>query len=383
MFQCLGRLPLTGLMLTFSSLLPIAGFAAPSSLGVNPFDPSTYSKIALDPSAIKPATNLVTIPKQQINRKLCVWDIMGDNGEIVALLKDYKVKAKTLGINFTIVSYTDEKVAAEDFRVKHCDAVVLTGLRARMFNPFTGSIEAVAGLQNDAQMKVLVKALSSPQRAEDMLRTFDEERYEVVGVMPFGAAFAFVNDKKINNAEQVAGKRIAIFDYDKAQDQLVAELGGISIPSDVTNFGAKFNSGSVDIAFTPLLAYSALELYKGMNQKGVAKGGIMRYPLAYVSLQIITHANLFPVNFGQESRNFIYSEFNRYLRLINRYETQVDGKYWVEISPADKQRYDLMSRTSRIAVANKGIYNRQMLSLMRKIRCAQVSMHPECSMGAE
>jgi len=321
----------------------------------------------------------VAAPADHLKRRLCVWDIMGQNGEIFARMKDYQVKAATMGVDFDLIGYVDERVASEDFRVRYCDAVVMTGLRVRPFNAFMGSVEAIGGVPDYDHMKTLVTVVSSPSAASLMKTEFDKQQYEIAGVMPFGAAYGFVNDRKIDSPEQLPGKKIAIFDYDKAEAKLVRNLGAQSDPSDVTNFAGKFNNGKVDIVIAPATAYRPLELYRGLGKNG----GIVDYVLAQVSLQIVTHADRFPPEFGQASRDYVASKFDTYLKAVKDYENEVDPKYWVRITDAARARYQDMSRTSRIDLIKDGIYDKRMLNVMKKIRCQKTPALAECSFAAE
>jgi hypothetical protein len=66
---------------------------------------------------------------------LCVWDIVGAQGDVFNMMKDYKLAAAKWGATLDLKPYTDEKIAAEDFKAGQCDAVVMTGLRARSSMP--------------------------------------------------------------------------------------------------------------------------------------------------------------------------------------------------------------------------------------------------------
>ena len=318
-------------------------------------------------------------PTDHIKRRLCVWDIMGQNGEVYGRMKDYVIKSGTLGVDFDLVGYVDERVASEDFRVRYCDAVVMTGLRVRPFNAFMGSVEAIGAIPTYDHLKTMVTVVSSPAAANLMKTEFDKQQYEIAGVMPFGAAYGFVNDRSINSPEQLPGKKIAIFDYDKAEAKLVRNLGAQSDPSDVTNFAGKFNNGKVDIVISPATAYRPLELYRGLGKNG----GVVDYVLAQVSLQIVIHADRFPATFGQDSRAYVAEKFDTYMKTVKDYENEVDPKYWVRITEAARARYQDMARTSRIDLINDGIYDKRMLGLLKKIRCQKTPGNAECSLGAE
>lgn len=337
--------------------------------GLNDLRPKTEAKVQ----------PIATVPANIVRRKLCVWDIMGQNGEIFALMKDYQVKAATLGVDFELKGYVDEKVASEDFRVGYCDAVLLTGLRVRPYNAFSGSIEAIGAIPTYAHMRALIDILSAPSTARYMTTQQDGQSYEIAGVLPFGSAYGFVNDRKIQGPDQLPGKKIAIFDYDKAQAKLVRDLGARSDPSDVTNFSGKFNNGQVDIVIAPVTAYRPLELYRGLG----SKGGIIDYVLAQVSLQVVLHPDRFPQGFGQASRTYTSSLFDRQMKTIERYEGDVDQKYWIRVNEADTHHYDDMSRTSRITLVKDGIYEPRMMALLRRIRCQKDAARAECSLSGE
>lgn len=327
-----------------------------------------------------PRSTARAAPKATVKRSLCVWDIMGHTGEVVALMRDYQVYASQLGVDFEIRSYTDERIASEDFRTRQCDAVLLTGLRARAFNTFTGSIEAVGALPTDAHMRTLAQVLSSPRSQSLMLSREGERSFEVIGILPFGSAHGFVRDRNIKGADELPGKTIAVFDYDKAQAKLVRELGALPDPSDITNFATKFNAKSVDIVIAPLAAYQALELYRGLGQNG----GIIDYVLAQVSLQVIVDADRFPEGFGQQSRQYINQTlYPRAVNMLTRYASFVDPKYWIESTPANLQRYDEMSRVSRMSLTEQGIYDRRMMSLLKRIRCQHEPARTECGLQSE
>ena len=82
------------------------------------------------------------VQADMMDRTFCVWDPVGANGPLFNVMKSAKPSAMKWGINLELKAYTDEKIAAEDFKAGQCDSVLLTGTRAREFNKFTGSLEA-------------------------------------------------------------------------------------------------------------------------------------------------------------------------------------------------------------------------------------------------
>ncbi len=308
-------------------------------------------------------------------RTLCVWDLMGANGDNYALMKDYRIAAAQWGVDLKLRAYSDEKIATEDFRVGQCDGAVITGLRARPFNSFTGSLESVGTIPSYDHLKTVISTLSSPKAASLM----SQGQYEIAGLIPMGSAYFFVNDRSIDEVGKLAGKKIAIFDYDKSQSQLIRGIGAQAVPSDITNFGQKFNNGVVDIIVAPATAYRPLELYRGLG----VRGGIPDFLLAQVSLQVVLRKDSFPDGFGQKSRQYLSSQFDRTIAIVKRYEHDVDPKYWMHIPDADRPRYIAMMRTARIDLTKNGTYDKRMMSLLKKVRCQYAPAEAECSDNQE
>jgi len=46
---------------------------------------------------------------------LCVFDLLGTGGDVYAMMKDYRLEATKWGADIELKSYTDERIAAEDF----------------------------------------------------------------------------------------------------------------------------------------------------------------------------------------------------------------------------------------------------------------------------
>ena len=71
-------------------------------------------------------------------KNLCVYDPSGTVGDAFNLMKDYRNAAAGWGVDFQLKPYTDEKTAAEDLKAGKCQAALLTGVRVRTFNKFSG-----------------------------------------------------------------------------------------------------------------------------------------------------------------------------------------------------------------------------------------------------
>lgn len=304
-------------------------------------------------------------------RTFCVYDPLGANGSIYGMTRDYSTSALEWGVDFHLRAYTDEKIAIDDFKAQQCDAVLMTGARARPFNKFAATIEAIGGVPTHSVMRNLVHAVSAPQAAKFM----EEGRYEVAGVLPAGPIYLFVRDRNIDTVEELSGKRIATFEYDEPSIKLVNHVGASVVPSNSANFSGRFNNGSVEVAYAPAVAYKPLEMYKGLG----TKGGIIRFNLAYLDFQMIIYKDRFPAGFGQKSREKVAGLFDTMMTNIERDTAGIDRKYWIDLSQADTDKYNEMLRSVRITLRDEGVYDSRMLRLMRRLRCQETPAAGECA----
>ncbi len=309
-------------------------------------------------------------------KSLCVFDLLGANGPIYAQMKDYKIAALDWGVDFQLKPYISEKKAATDFRSGLCDAVSFTGIQSRQFNRFSGSLDAIDALPSYAHLKIVITTLSSEQAAPLMIN----EPYEVVGIIPLGAAYLFVNDRSLvsNHADKVgelAGIRVAVMDSDPAQIEIVGLIGSSSsVGASIAEMYSKFNAGLVDVTYGPAVVYEAMELHKGLQ----THGGIIDFPLAQLTLQIMIRRTEFPEKFGQKSREFTLSQFDKAVMLAKNHEARIARKWWISIPAHDQARYHEIFRQARTSLRDQGVYDRKMLALMRLVRCKQEPQRSEC-----
>jgi hypothetical protein len=137
----------------------------------------------------------------------CVFDPVGANGAVFQKMRDYQAAALDWGVEFSLKPYTDERVAEEDFKSGQCDAVGLTGARGRKFNSFTGTLDAIGAIPTYGHMAVALKTLAK-ERAAPLMRAGENDEYEVVGIIPGGQVFLYVNDREVDSVSEMSGKKI-------------------------------------------------------------------------------------------------------------------------------------------------------------------------------
>jgi|TARA_R110002073_G_scaffold25832_3_gene85339 hypothetical protein len=308
---------------------------------------------------------------EAIKRTVCIWDIVGRSGPVFTAAQDQKVRMLKYGVDVTMIPYTSESIVVDDLKAGVCDAALISGLRARLFNRFTGTVDSVGGLPSAAHMRILLQVLASPKSADKMA----DNNYVVMGIAPAGGAYIFVNDRSITSLSKAAGKKVAVLDYDPTQARMVAQVGATPISSDIVSAPNKFNNGVVDVLAAPLIAYEPLELYKGMGNNG----GVINYPLAQISMQLIGRSDKFPNEIAQLVREAFYEGYDQIMTRINAEATKVPAKWWIEIPEEDKSEYEQMMMEARIQLRDEGYYDGEMLTLQRKIRCKLDQARAECS----
>lgn len=319
--------------------------------------------------------------EKTLNITFCIYDPVGAGGDASSRARDLALEARKWNINTTIKVYTDERVAAEDFKAGQCDGVVVTTLRARQFNKFMGSVDAVGAVRSAAEMRAVLQTLANPK----VIPLTISGPYQVIGIVPLGAAYVFVNDRSINSIEKAAGKKVAVLDWDKSQAKLVQQLGAQPVASDITNFASKFNNGQVDILVAPAIIYKPFELYRGLG----TKGAIFRYPLVQISGAIIINRDRLLKQVPDmdarmlKMREFALTRVEEAFAFVDKSEKEIDPKYWLDLPPAEKDKYARLLRDARLQLTADGTYDPQMMSLLKRVRCKFEPQNYECALKDE
>lgn len=311
----------------------------------------------------------------QAVQDMCVYDPMGASGDIFALMKDYQLMAKGLKVELKLLPYADEHSLIKAFKEKRCDAAVMTDFSARQFNSYTGSMNAIGAMTNNAMAKVVFGLMGNPKLDSDMV----SDGFEVAGIFPLGLAYIITKDRELNNLAKWKGIRFAVLDNDPAQYEMVKKVGANPVPITIANMGAKFNAGQIDAMGTPALAFKAFELHKGIGTTGT----MFRFPVTFVGVNVVTDQRAFPEGFGAKSRRWFAAQSPRLMENVIKLDKSVADQYWSELSTNDKVGYIRLMREMRVKLIQEGIYNKKMTSLLKKVRCQQDATAQECSMTDE
>lgn len=313
--------------------------------------------------------------KPLVGQKACVFDLMGSQGETYALARDIALEAKREGVNLILVPYMNEALAFEDFKAGQCDAVMITNLRARQLNRFVGSVDAIGAVPTEQTLRAVLALLLSPKSAERMV----SGPYEVAGMIPLGAVYPFVDDRNINTLAKAAGKRIAVFDWDRTQARLVQRIGAQPVSSDIINFAAKFNNGQVDIVSAPAIAFRPLELYRGLG----SRGAIVNMPFMQITGVIVIRHEKFKPGDGQKIRNVVSSRLEQAFTQIKKSEADIPSQYWSKVPQVEVDGYFRMMREARVMLTQEGEYDADMMRFLKRVRCRYDPANEECILDDE
>lgn len=305
----------------------------------------------------------------------CVFDLMGSQGENYALARDFALDLKREGIDLKLLPYMNEAVAYEDFKASRCDAVMMTNLRARQLNRFTGSIDAIGAVPSEQVLRAVISLLMSPKSAERMV----SGPYEVAGIIPLGAVYPFVSDRSINTLAKAAGKRIAVFDWDRTQARLVERIGARPVSADISSFAGKFNNGQADIIAAPAIAFRPLELYRGLG----TKGAIVSMPFMQITAVVVIRHDRFRPGDGQKMRSVIARRVDYSFDLIRRSEADIPSQYWSRVPQVEIDDYFRMMREARVQLTQDGEYDPDMMRFLKRVRCRYKPENAECVLDEE
>ena len=315
----------------------------------------------------------------QAKQQVCVFDLLGKAGESYKFLEEWALVSKKWGAQVQLISFQDEDLADKAFQNDKCDAVYMTSMRARTYNKFAGSIDALGGVPSNKIAQKAVEYVLDPRNTKRMTTTLQGESYEVAGIGLIGSAYIFVKDRSLNTIEKAQGKKFAILHYDRAQRVMVERVGAVPVMSDISNFIKKFNTGEVDVVAAPAYAYKPLEIEKGLG----SKGAMLNFPVVNVTADLIVRPERFPAQFGEQSRQWFLQKVPQSFAMVQRLEAAIPSKIKMQLSKEDKEKYQRLLREGRIDLTKQGIYDPGMMRVLKKARCTVERTNFECSLGGE
>jgi len=312
-------------------------------------------------------------------QNVCVFDLLGKSGESYKLMEEWALAAKEWQADITLIPFQDEGLVDRRLREGKCDAAYMTSMRARNYNKFAGSIDAIGGVTSNAIAQKAISYVLDKRNKHRLAASQNGTNYEVVGIVQIGLAYLFVRDKNLNSIEKVRGTKFAILQYDTAQKIMVESVGAKPIPSEITDFVKKFNSGQVDAIAAPAYAYKPLEIGKGVG----TNGAMFTFPVVNVTGDLITRSEKFPTDFGIKSREWFIQKIPQNFAMIKQLEAGVPSKIKMNFSAEDKTKYQKILRAGRLSLTTQGVYDATMMSVLKRARCTVERTNFECTLNGE
>lgn len=264
--------------------------------------------------------------------ELCVFDLIGVNGPTMSTAKDYVLYAKQNTVDINLKFYSNFKQLTTDFEQKKCDGIVGDNFGTRKYNNFMATIGAIAAIPNYQLAQQIFNAVST-QRLAYKMRTAE---YEVVGYMPYGFAYLAGTDRSINNLDKAKGLKVGVLEVDPTQRRMAERVGMVPVLMTIDDAPARFSKGEFDVVPVPAIVYEPFEGEKVLGKNG----GIVKYPIALMTMNFILRRDTFPAEFGQKSREWFVKRSPQMFRTAMQWDATIPKHVWVEISDMDIKSYE-------------------------------------------
>ena len=303
-------------------------------------------------------------------RMTCVWDVLGKQGPIYTATVDQSLRMKHYGITMDVTAYTNEQDVVDKLKSGECDTSIMSGVQAKQFNDFTGSIGALGGLPSRKHMKYLLQVLASTYTHKKM----QQGDYHIVGVLPIGENYLFTHSEKKPTIKRTFRGKASIVANDASQKALFDAFGMKTIQQKNTAAAAgSYNLADVDVIMAPLVGYNMFNLATGLKH-----GSIVDYPLSQMTLQVVSRVDTIPPEVGQFLREDLFVKLNMLYREVEKNSREVPREKMVKFSAREEKLLDRKIATIRQQITEEGGYHKGMMKLQRKIRCKIDKTRQEC-----
>lgn len=296
---------------------------------------------------------------ESLDRKLCVFDPIGRNGDIYASALDLKNDYLSLGVNFSIEAFTGEGQVKRKYSKGDCDAMLITGLSSRPYNKFIYTVEALRQFENAQQVKSVFSAIASPRLASLMV----EDGVELAGLFYAGFVYLFVNEERLANLENIENEKFFLLYGDEINPLVVNKLGVSPVYGNSTNFVSKFINGKTSMLIAPFAAAVPLGVMDSIDKSG---GGFINLPVRILTMQLYIKASRFPGGFGAQSRMITLDYFDKAEEIVREYHYGTE-KFIINNSDEEMQEWEgVLSEMSSELIKNN-TYDSRMLKLIKKV----------------
>ena len=122
----------------------------------------------------------------QAKQDICVFYLLGKVGESYKMMEEWALAAKGWNADVRLIAYQNEEKADNDFKNGKCDAIYMTTMRARAYNKFAGSIDALGGVPSNAIAHKAIIYVLDKRNIKRLKTSIDNVQYEVGGLGKLG-----------------------------------------------------------------------------------------------------------------------------------------------------------------------------------------------------
>ena len=302
--------------------------------------------------------------------KLCVFDFVGAQGDIMNIARDFSLASKGWGAPIELKVYTNSQRIVQDFDRKACDGIIADNFHTKKYNNFVGSIGAVSLIPNHKVAARLLGLMGSDRLNTNMRNS----NYEVAGVIPFGMVYFIGRNRNMNKISDLEGIRMGVLEEDPSQARLASRIGAKPVYMTYENAISKFEKNEIDVIPAPPITFLPYEVPRQLKDTG----GVANYPVLFMSMNVVFHRDKIDSNYGSKGRKWFAQKTPEFFKLVDRWQSTIAKKYWLEIDKNDAEGYDrLMVQLRKEFIQNK-VYDAKLIHLAQQLRCVDQPDYFEC-----
>jgi solute-binding AdeT-like protein len=310
---------------------------------------------------------------QNGSHQICVFDALGTEGMQFAIMQAWQQAALVEGsMRPALTLYASAQALLEEWHAGVCHAVWLPGELASGMIP-SSTLQAFGGIPTADHARLLAQVLSSVSPSVEKWRSNDD--YELMGLVFSGPAYLIFNKHAEGGSMSalLEGHRLAT--VNKAQTYFAKATGALPVPVDIENVATQFNNGSIDTMFATLHMIASLELNRGL----APDGAVFAAPMYQSHYQLVARKGAFTTDQQEWSRRYFFNEVAPQME-----KSVAQEKEWLKSLPlitplsGDALAREEMLQQVRLEIRAAEIYDAEILTLMRKVRCKLDASRREC-----
>ncbi len=305
--------------------------------------------------------------------KVCVADVLGEAGFQFSVMRAWQAAAlKKGGFRPGLVAYSEADVAMEDLRAGLCQAAWLPGSAGAGFS--VESLEAPGSITRREQVDVLAKVFAVNQSSFSE-QHLDGPEFTVSGVVFSGASYLLVRDNPDDLTPPGILAESKLATLSEADASIAGWSEAIAVPSDFIQIERQLDASAVDVVIAPLSLIAQL-VDKQQPPESVA---VVDIPIRENIHYLLTENGAFSPSQRQWSREYLSSEIQGQVEEHLLAQKKVKASLPViSTSSAEREAWEKQLAQWRNEGLQAGVYDHDVLELMRKVRCKLDSLRSEC-----